>query len=141
VLNDNSWSITTSTLQVGSHLLTATQTDSAGNESLSSNSVNLEVESLPGVTVTEISPNEGSKGTSVDVIITGSGFVTGALVTLSNGSGPTPNVSVVSLDGTTINATISIKSGGPRGSSSWDVTVTNPDSSADTLADGFTVIP
>lgn len=143
VSGTDTWSITTSPLQVGSHLLRATQTDSAGNTSLQSEPVSLVVEALPGVSVDSIVPNEGSKNTSVDVTIYGSGFVSGAQVTLVNGNGPTPSVSgeLVSDDGTTITATITIKNGGPRGDISWDVTVTNTDSSSDTLADGFTVTP
>ncbi|MDH3385220.1 MAG: S8 family serine peptidase [Nitrosopumilus sp.] len=137
------WAITTSTLQVGSHFLSATQTDSAGNVSPSSGSVNLVVEALPGVTIEDISPSSESKGNSYPLTITGNGFVSGASITLSNGSGPTPTVSgeVVSLDGTTITAIISIKNGGPPDGSSWDVTVSNPNSSSDTKVDGFTVTP
>ena len=143
VLGDTTWSVTTSTLQTGSHLLSATQTDSAGNESIPSSSVSLEVEALPGVTIISISPDSESKGFSGLITITGSGFVSGASITLSNGSGPTPTVSgeVVSPDGTTITATISIKNGGPPGGSSWDVTVSNPNSSSDTKVGGFTVTP
>ena len=142
VLVDN-WSITTSTLQTGLHSLSATQTDSAGNTSPPSSPVNLQVDALPGVIVDGIEPETGSKGESFSITVTGSGFVSGAQVTLVNGNGPTPSVSgeLVSGDGTTITATITIKNGGPRGGSSWDVTVTNTDSSSDTLVDGFTVTP
>jgi PKD repeat protein len=83
------------------------------------------------------------KGQSANVTISGTGFVSGASVTLSNGSGPTPTVSNVKVasDGNSITATITTKSGGPPRTISWDVTITNSDSSSGTLVGGFTVTP
>lgn len=92
------------------------------------------------VSVVSIAPNSVVKGQSVDVTISGSGFVSGASVILSNGSGPTPIVSnVVVYDDSTISATVTTKSGGPPRDSFWDVTVTNGDSSSDTLVSSFTI--
>ena len=97
-------------------------------------------EPSPDVSVSSISPDTVQPGGSVDVTISGSGFVTGASVSLSGGKGPTPSVSnVVVVDGDTITATITTKTGGPPRDRSWDVTVTSPDGSSDTLVDGFTV--
>ena len=94
------------------------------------------------VSITSISPNSVAKSGSIGVTISGSGFVTGASVSLTNGSGPTPTVSnVVVVDDSTITATITAKSGGPPRDSTWDVTVSNTDLSNDTLAGGFTVTP
>jgi PKD repeat protein len=94
------------------------------------------------VFVDSITPNSVDKGQSIPVIISGSGFHSGASVTLANGSGPSPIVSnVVIIDGNTITATISAKSGGPPRNSLWDVTITNLDSSSDVLVPGFTVTP
>ena len=69
--------------------------------------------------------------------------MSGASVTLSNGSGPTPSVSnvIVALDGNSITATITAKNGGPPRDSIWDVLVANVDSSNDTLVNGFKVTP
>lgn len=62
-------------------------------------------------------------------------------MTLSNGSGPAPQVTdVVVHDSTTITATITVKSGGPRRPRVWDVTVTSTGASA-TLPGGLTVLP
>ena len=92
------------------------------------------------VSVDSIIPNSVTKGQSVSVTISGNGFVSGASVTLSNGSGPTPSVSnVVVIDDNTITATITAKSGGPPRDSLWDVTVTNVDLSSDALVNQFTV--
>ncbi|UCE38875.1 MAG: hypothetical protein JSW00_06540 [Thermoplasmata archaeon] len=58
------------------------------------------------------------------------------------GSGPTPTVSnVVVVDGNTITATVTAKSGGPPRNRVWDVRVTNPDRSSGVLSGGFTVTP
>jgi len=94
------------------------------------------------VSVDLITLNSTAKGQSVDVTISGSGFMSGASVTLSNGSGPTPSVSNVIVDNAnTITATITAKNGGPPRDSIWDVTVTNVDLSSDTLVNGFKVTP
>src|SRR3989442_8759234 len=86
------------------------------------------------VTVSAVSPNQGSTGATVPVTIDGSGFVSGAAV--SAGAGITvSNVAFVSS--TRVTATFAIDSGatgGPRG-----VTVTNPNGSGGTLPNGFTV--
>ena len=78
-----------------------------------------------GVTVFSVSPDAMNAGTSIDVVISGSGFGAGATVTFENGSGPAPsaNVTSVSGDGSTIGATIIASGGGPRGSRVWDVRV------------------
>jgi len=95
-----------------------------------------------GISVTSITPNYVDEGQSKVVTISGSGFKSGASVTLSNGSGPTPNVSNVEVvDGKTITAIITTKNGGPPRERLWDVTVTNTDASTDTLVGGFKVIP
>jgi len=94
------------------------------------------------VSVDSITENSVVKGQSVDVTISGSGFMSGASVTLSNGSGPTPSVSnVIVENANTITATITAKNGGPPRDSIWDVTVANVDLSSDTLDNGFKVTP
>jgi PKD repeat protein len=93
------------------------------------------------VLINDITPNSTSKGQPVQVTISGSGFLQGASITLTNGSGPTPTVSNVVVDGNSITATITTKSGGPQRTISWDVTITNSDSSSGTLFGGFTVTP
>jgi hypothetical protein len=79
-------------------------------------------------------------GTTIDVTITGAGFQAGATVTLENGSGPAPtaDVTFVSADGLTIEATVTAHKNAKA--AVWDVRVTNSDASTDVLIDGFTVI-
>jgi hypothetical protein len=76
------------------------------------------------------------------VTVSGSGFAAGASLSFSGGAGPTPSTSNVTVvDGNTLTATVTIRSGGPSRTRSWDVTVSNPDGATDTLAQGFVVIP
>lgn len=75
------------------------------------------------VTVSGITPNSGRAG-SVSATIRGTGFRNGMGVSFENGSGPRPTASNVTVvDGTTITATVSIKSGGGRSNRTWDLRV------------------
>ena len=97
-------------------------------------------EPAAGVSVDGISPDSVVVGGSVDVTITGSGFQDGASVSLEGGQGPAPVVSnVVVVDSTTIDATITTRSGGPPRDRFWDVRVTDPDAGSGVLEGGFTV--
>ncbi len=99
-------------------------------------------DSTTEVSVSSISPESIFKGKSTDVTIQGSGFVDGATVSLANGSGPTPSVSNVTVvDGSSITATITVKNGGPPRASTWEVIITNPDSSSGILDGVLTVTP
>jgi len=129
-------------LSDGIHTITAEVTDSGGETGSASVGITVGTPS-EGVTVNSIDPNSMDAGTSVSVIITGSGFVDGAEVTFENGVGPAPIASNVDVadDTNTITATVTAKSGGPPRERVWDVRVTNPDSSSGVLLDGFTVTP
>ncbi|HTY77655.1 MAG TPA: IPT/TIG domain-containing protein [Candidatus Bathyarchaeia archaeon] len=86
-------------------------------------------------TISSITPNQGTAGVAVPVTINGSGFATGAAVSV--GAGVTSsNVAVVSS--TQVTATLTIASGASAGSR--DVTVTNPGGAAATLTGGFSVV-
>jgi subtilisin family serine protease len=116
-----------------------------GDENPSNNAMATTIDvKEPGseVIVTDINPNTMQAGATIDVIITGSGFVTGADVTFEMGAGPTPTASnVVVVGSNTITAKITARSGGPPRPRLWDVRVTNPDGSSGVLVDGFTVTP
>lgn len=78
------------------------------------------------VSLLSISPDRVAAGSSVNVVIKGSGFVTGMSVGFENGSGPAPVASsVVVRDSETITATVSAKSGGGKRWRSWDVRVSS----------------
>jgi len=135
------WDTTSVTL--GDHLLNATHDfidDDTSNDAMSTMvTVN---EPTEEITITGINPNTMQAGATIEVTITGTGFVNGADVTLENGIGPAPTVSdVVVVDADTITATVYAKDGGPPKDRVWDVRVTNPDGSSAVLLQGFTVTP
>lgn len=102
--------------------------------------VTLTVNSVVEFSVIDMTPDTVSTGSSINVTITGTGFVNGATVDLENGSGPSPAVTnVIVVDASTITATITAGSGGPRRNRFWDVRVTNPDNTTGVLIDGLTV--
>ena len=82
----------------------------------------------PAPTVTSISPTSGPTAGGTSVTISGSGFLSGATVTL----GGTPATNVVVTNSTTIAATT-----GPRSAGVVDVVVMNPDTQTGTLVQGF----
>ena len=110
-------------------VLTLTVTFSDGTSAQATTTV-----TTVGVTVTAVTPNQGTKGSTVAVTIDGSGFVNGAGV--SAGAGITvTNVAFVSSTRLTASFAIdAAAANGPR-----DVTVTNPNGAGGTLTKGFVV--
>lgn len=96
-------------------------------------------QAVTGVSVTGIDPNSASPGQQVSVTVTGSGFVDGASLSFTNGSGPSPSVSNVQVaaDGASLTATVDVHK--KAKAVSWEVVVTNFDGTSGTLSDGFTV--
>jgi hypothetical protein len=87
------------------------------------------------VGVSSITPNAAPQGSITPVTITGSNFAPGMGVSFENGSGARPvasNVTVV--DSTTITATVTVTTGGPKNDRVWDVRV-----GSGVLPNGFTV--
>jgi hypothetical protein len=86
------------------------------------------------VTVSAVTPNQGTMGATVPVTIDGSGFMNGA--TVSAGPGITvTNVAFVSSTRLTASFVIA----GPTTPGRRDVAVTNPDNGGGALINGFTV--
>lgn len=76
------------------------------------------------LTVTGVSPDFGVRDTLIPVTISGSGFRAGVQVSLENGTGPAPAVSQVEIrDSENITALVTIKKGGPKRNSVWDLRV------------------
>ncbi len=100
---------------------------------------NLDDEVPLSVVVETIDPDFMNAGDTIDVTVTGSGFNASATLSFANGSGPAPSVSVIAVSPKSLTATVSIGTNGPKGERLWDVVVTNPDSSSDSLVDAFRV--
>jgi len=92
---------------------------------------------LPAPTATSASPTTGHRGTTIDVTITGTNFVSGAVASFS-GTGITVNGATTFIDASHVKANITIDPA--AGLSARDITVTNPDSQAATCSTCFTVI-
>jgi hypothetical protein len=77
------------------------------------------------VTVFSVSPDTGTKNSSVPITIEGSGFFDGMPVYFEGSKGREPSISVtsVSSDGTSIEAVVKIPKGGPKRDVSWDLRV------------------
>ena len=91
----------------------------------------------PQVLVTDITPNAGNKNSVFNVTITGEGFAAGMPIQFENGSGPAPTLSNPSyVSSNTITARITVKKGGRKKASTWDLRVGNG-----VLQDAFTIHP
>jgi hypothetical protein len=74
--------------------------------------------------------------------IIGSGFQVGALVTFEGGQGlPQEILAIQVVNPTMIVVTMTTRNDGTFGEQTWDVRVTNPDTSTVVLEDAFTVVP
>ncbi len=120
----------------GNYTVTFTVTDDEGARNAATEDVGvrgpLDLEALDPRTVTP-----GT--TTVDLL--GSNFLPGAAVDLANGPGSEPEVTVLDVDpdGTWLRVNVTVSEGGPKDTTSWDVTVVNPDGESDTLLDGLYV--
>ena len=91
---------------------------------------------LPAPTATSASPSSGHRGTTIDVIVTGTNFVNGANASFS-GTGVTVNTTTFT-DSSHVTANITISASATL--SARDVTVANPDTQSATCSGCFTVI-
>lgn len=134
-----SWNSTT--VANGSHRLTATATDAAGQRASATVTVTVSNSIAPTpLTLTGVAPAASRQGTTVKVTLTGTGFSTGAWVGLRNGVGTKPTVSqVVVVSRTSITATVTIPRATQSGDRRWDVAVTLKDGRSAVLKGGFTV--
>ena len=112
----------------GTLTLNVTVTTSANCSDAKSANVNV----ISAVTVTSITPATGSTFGGQPVTIGGTGFVSGATVTIG-GSAAT---NVVFVNSTTIKAKTPAHAGG-----TVNVVVTNPDTGTGTLTNGYTYVP
>jgi hypothetical protein len=100
------------------------------------------ITATPQLTIASIFPNSAQAGSTVNLTITGSAFVNGAVVIFEGGQGPAPQITTATVvNPTTIVITVNVNGDATLGNQLWDVRVTNPDTSTTILADAFTVTP
>lgn len=108
-------------------------TTAAGNVLTFSNRFTVTSSSVTNPTVTSTSQSILSVGNTYDLVITGTGFLTGATMTIN---GITPNSLTVDSS-TQITANVTVPTGHDTGL--FNITVTNTDGGAGTLANGITI--
>jgi len=98
------------------------------------------ITSTPQPTLLNITPNTAPANTTVNLTITGSGFVNGAVVNFEGGQGAAPEITTAQVvNPTTIVVTVNTAVDTSFGTQAWDVRVTNPNSAFGVLPDAFTV--
>jgi large repetitive protein len=123
------------------YTVTLVVTDSGGLSDDEVKSVTVNADSL-APTISSISPTSMQRGTSSNMTINGTNFVSGASVTFVDGSGPTPTASNVTfLNSGQLTCTVTVPGGGAPRDRVWSVRVTNPDGKSATLTGAFTVTP
>jgi hypothetical protein len=94
----------------------------------------------PQPAVLNITPNTAASGTTVNLTVTGSGFMNGAVLTFEGGQGIAPQITTTQVvNPTTIVITVNTQVDEAFGTQRWDMRVTNPNNSFAVLPDGFTV--
>jgi len=94
----------------------------------------------PQPTLLNITPNTASANTTLNLTITGSGFVNGAVVNFEGGQGKAPQVTTTQvINPTTMTITVNTAVDTSFGIQLWDVRVTNPNNTFAVLTDAFTV--
>ncbi|MEE9270134.1 MAG: PKD domain-containing protein [Candidatus Krumholzibacteria bacterium] len=124
----------------GTYPVTLTVSDDDGDSDAVTRNTTVSA-TTEALTVSAMSPDTAAVPSTFIATISGTGFGADAQVGFSGGKGPAPEVTSVSVvSSTTITATITISSGGPRRPRIWDVVVTSGGSSA-TLPGALTVLP
>jgi hypothetical protein len=94
----------------------------------------------PQPAILNITPNTAPADTTVNLTITGSGFVNGAVINFEGGQGTAPQVVTTQVvNPTTIVITIDTQVDETFGTQLWDVRVTNPSNSFALAADAVTI--
>lgn len=123
-----STTITAITPAHSSGAVNVTVTNPGGESGTKNNAFTYAAAPLPAPTVSSITPNSGSTAGGTSVTISGTGFISGATVTIGTAA---TNVNVV--NSTTITALTPAHAAGPV-----NVVVQNPDSQSGSLTNGYT---
>jgi hypothetical protein len=94
----------------------------------------------PQPTILNITPNTAPANTTVNLTITGSGFINGAVINFEGGQGTAPQVTATQVvNPTTIVITVNSRVDAAFGTQRWDIRVTDPNNSSAVLTDAFTI--
>ncbi len=94
----------------------------------------------PQLTILNITPNTAAANTTVNLTITGLGFINGAVINFEGGQGKAPQVMTTQVvNPTTIVITVNTQVDTAFGTQRWNVRVTNPNNSSAVLTNAFTV--
>lgn len=136
VAGDGTLSTSYPVLNPGCYSFEVTATRGGEQQFARSGLLIVEVAPQPYLEITDISPGFGIRGTSVPVVITGTGFAYGQVTNLAKAG--SPNITLQDgVSGSLHVSGIFNLSGLDEGS--WDVVVTNPDGESTTLTDGFII--
>jgi hypothetical protein len=125
-------------LPIGAHLIALTVSDGRGGVNTTiAQSVTINAPTATSsLTVDAVSPSSGRRGTTVNIVVTGSGFAPGATVAISGGGVST---SVTYVNGNRLNVRVTIP--GSAFTTVRNLTVINPGGASVTKTNGFTVNP
>lgn len=127
-------------LPVGTHLIALTVSDGKGGvNSTAAQSVTINAPPPPppaGLAVESVSPSSGKKGTTLTVMVNGTGFIPGASVTI-NGGQITTSTTFISSTQLSVRVTIS----GSAFTTTRSVTVSNPGGVSAAKSNAFSVLP
>jgi PKD repeat protein len=116
-----------------------TVTDNEGAMHTSTTKANVSLLGGSPLSIIDITPNNMTKGEIIPVIVSGTGFESGLVVTFG-GAGFAPTVETIPIvDSETISFNITRDDKGPKRDYVYDVTVTNPDGAYVTRPGIFTV--
>lgn len=94
----------------------------------------------PQPTIVTITPNTAPADSTVNLTVTGTGFVNGAVLAFEGGQGAAPQIVTTQVvNPTTIVITVDTQVAEEFGTQRWDLRVTNPDNSFGLLNDALTV--
>jgi hypothetical protein len=99
------------------------------------------ITSTPQPSIQNITPNTAPANTTLNVTITGSNFVNGAVIAFEGGQGTAPQITTPAqvVNPTTIVITVNTAVDTSFGTQAWDVRVTNPNNTTAVVPDAFTV--
>ncbi len=122
----------------GTYTVSLTVRNAAGQTDTETKPGLIGVSALPP-TLASIAPNTGVQGATVAITnLAGTGFLSGATVSLARAGSPEiAAANVVAVSPTKITCTVALPPAAATGA--WNVTVTNPDNKSATLPGGFTV--